>query len=153
MTANKHPHSTHQPQHPKLLRLARSPTSSWLSNPRLLNPTNRPLPRTSQRPSSPAKDKNIRTGKPPTDIRRCSNLRNPILTLLEGDNASAKANIDCHCAELGHLRLPSLQSILDEKAAGLVVFLQPFHALSNRPSIDPNYNNDSKMSSLSILRA
>ncbi|KAE9386952.1 hypothetical protein BT96DRAFT_948743 [Gymnopus androsaceus JB14] len=38
--------------------------------PRLLNPTNCPLPRTSQRPSSPAKDKNIRTGKPPTDIRR-----------------------------------------------------------------------------------
>ncbi|KAE9386936.1 hypothetical protein BT96DRAFT_948752 [Gymnopus androsaceus JB14] len=85
--------------------------------------------------------------------QECSNLRNPILTLLEGDNASAKANIDCHCAELGHLQLPLLQSILDEKAAGLVVFPQPFHALSNRPSINPNYNNDSKMSSLSILRA
>ncbi|KAE9396781.1 hypothetical protein BT96DRAFT_941446 [Gymnopus androsaceus JB14] len=50
--------------------------------------------------------------------RECSNLRTQILSLSEGDYASAKADVDRLRAELGHPPLPSLQSMLDEKAAG-----------------------------------
>ncbi|KAE9398188.1 hypothetical protein BT96DRAFT_957679 [Gymnopus androsaceus JB14] len=51
--------------------------------------------------------------------RECSNLRTQILSLLEGDYASAKTDVDRLCAELGHHPLPLLQSMLDEKAAGV----------------------------------
>ncbi|KAE9388331.1 hypothetical protein BT96DRAFT_785310, partial [Gymnopus androsaceus JB14] len=50
-------------------------------------------------------------------IYRCSNLCNQILTFSEGDYASAKANVNHLCAELGYPPLPLLQSMLDKKAA------------------------------------
>ncbi|KAJ4478393.1 hypothetical protein J3R30DRAFT_3289942 [Lentinula aciculospora] len=49
--------------------------------------------------------------------RECTKFRSQILTLSEGDYAISKADVDRLRAELGQPPLPSLQSMLDEKAA------------------------------------
>ncbi|KAJ3745145.1 hypothetical protein DFH05DRAFT_1524811 [Lentinula detonsa] len=49
--------------------------------------------------------------------RDCTSLRSQILTLSDGDYAIAKADVDRLRAELGQPPLPSLQTMLDEKAS------------------------------------
>ncbi|KAF9062784.1 hypothetical protein BDP27DRAFT_1385081 [Rhodocollybia butyracea] len=49
--------------------------------------------------------------------RECTTLRSQVHALSEGDYSVSKADVDRLRAELGHPPLPTLQSILDEKAA------------------------------------
>ncbi|KAH7874924.1 uncharacterized protein C8R40DRAFT_1160952 [Lentinula edodes] len=66
--------------------------------------------------------------------RESTTLRHQILTLSDGEYAVAKADVDRLRAELGQPALPSLQTMLDEKASTFVYNLSSTNANKKRPA-------------------
>ena len=57
-------------------------------------------------------------------LTRCADLQTKITEVTEGDYASAKQDVDRLREELGQPPTPSLQSIIDEKAAQYAFFIR-----------------------------